>query len=72
MTKEKDEKVCAIHNVRPSVLVNEFMDKKGYTNYTNEFGVRKDHKADKTWDFQEPSKMLQDFVIFLKLRDQTP
>ena len=63
---KKQDKQCAIHNVRRSVLVKEFMEKKGYSNYTNEFGVRKDHKGNKTWDFKDPSKMLQDFVVFLK------
>lgn len=63
---DKDKKQCAIHNVRRSVLVKEFMEKKGYSNYTNEFGVRKDHKGNKNWDFKDPSKMLQEFVIFLK------
>jgi coproporphyrinogen III oxidase-like Fe-S oxidoreductase len=63
---DKDEKQCAIQNVRRSVLVKEFMEKKGYSNYTNEFGVRRDHKENKTWDFKDPSKMLQDFVVFLK------
>jgi len=47
-------------------LVNKFMEKKGYSNYTCEHGVRKDHKGNKTWDFKHPSKMLQDFVMFLK------
>ena len=63
---KEDKQKCVIHNVRRSVLVKEFMEKKGYTNYTHEFGVRKDHKGNKTWDFKDPSKMLQDFVVFLK------
>ncbi len=65
-TDKTIKKPCAIHNVRRSVLVKEFMEKKGYTNYTNEFGVRKDHIGNKTWDFKDPSIMLQDFVLFLK------
>ena len=63
---KKPDKALTTTNVRRSVLVKEFMDKKGYTNYTNEFGVQKYHKGNKTWDFKDPSKMLQDFVLFLK------
>lgn len=63
---DEDEKQCTIHNVRRSVLVKKFMENKGYSNYTNQHGIRKDHKGNKTWDFKDPSKMLHDFVLFLK------
>lgn len=42
------------------------MDTKGYSNYTNDFGIRKVHKGNKSYDFKTPEKMLNDFLKFLK------
>lgn len=50
-------------------IIQDFFDKKGYCDYTDDFGIRKfDTRAtvNVNWEFVEPSKMLDDFLAFVK------
>lgn len=42
------------------------MEEKGYSNYTNYFGIRKNHKGNNSYNFNLPEKMLKDFFKYLK------
>jgi hypothetical protein len=57
----KAENLPISHVMRCSVKdIDKFYEKTGYSDNTNDWGIRKDKRND--WDFKKPSQMIKDWM----------